>query len=333
MLMPERKYSVGDGYRYGFNGMEKSNEIVEDNSYSSEFWEYDSRIGFRWNIDPKPNTSSSPFSVFACNPILFSDPRGDTARIKWGGLLGNKNSISYVGGNWIDTKTRQSFIANDKTPGRVTRNMSDYITLHSISGLDDMMKSINSSTNSIYLRTDGRSTDLSKIKAAEERGENGLVEGINVGSMNSQIEGALNFNGKTINLPSYVVLAHELGHVYDYLSNGWKFFVEKYQTSDPNVENKVVTWSEINAMYFENIARAHANISPRIFYSMNSSTGIPDMEGNSIMSQGPGELIRLRNGRTRMYYPFTFMGPMKNAPAITLLFPFDTVQPSTKKKK
>ena len=66
-------------YRYGFNGQEKSDEIKGDgNSYTAEFWEYDSRLGRRWNLDPKPMVGISEYAAFANNPILFSDPLGDT---------------------------------------------------------------------------------------------------------------------------------------------------------------------------------------------------------------------------------------------------------------
>lgn len=40
-------------YRYGFNGMEKDDEITghtdRGNHYAATFWEYDSRIRRRWN--------------------------------------------------------------------------------------------------------------------------------------------------------------------------------------------------------------------------------------------------------------------------------------------
>jgi len=44
----EDKYSIDD-YRYGFNGMEKDDEVnnSEGTSYTAEFWKYDSRIGRR----------------------------------------------------------------------------------------------------------------------------------------------------------------------------------------------------------------------------------------------------------------------------------------------
>jgi hypothetical protein len=75
--MPGRKYSVGSAYRYGFNGQEKSTEITAGLT-TAEFWEYDSRIARRWNLDPKPNISMSPYATFANNPIWISDNKGDS---------------------------------------------------------------------------------------------------------------------------------------------------------------------------------------------------------------------------------------------------------------
>jgi len=80
MTMPGRKYQQGSStYRYGFNGQEKSDEIKgEGNSYTAEFWEYDPRIGRRWNLDPKPNLAISPYAAYENNPIRFSDVYGDS---------------------------------------------------------------------------------------------------------------------------------------------------------------------------------------------------------------------------------------------------------------
>jgi len=83
MLEPGRSYSAGN-YRYGFNGQEKSSEL-NDNLYTAEYWEYDSRIVRRWNIDPKPTVGISPYSAFNNNPIFNSDPLGDTAVNEAGG--------------------------------------------------------------------------------------------------------------------------------------------------------------------------------------------------------------------------------------------------------
>jgi YD repeat-containing protein len=69
---------VGGGYRYGFNGQEKDNEIAgEGNAYTAQFWEYDPRIGRRWNLDPEPITGISQYSALNNSPILCSDPLGN----------------------------------------------------------------------------------------------------------------------------------------------------------------------------------------------------------------------------------------------------------------
>ncbi|HTO15166.1 MAG TPA: hypothetical protein VLZ83_05320 [Edaphocola sp.] len=68
-----------DRYTFGYNGIEKVNEIAGiGNHYTALFGEYDPRRGRRWNLDPKPNISISPYSLYANNPILFSDPLLDT---------------------------------------------------------------------------------------------------------------------------------------------------------------------------------------------------------------------------------------------------------------
>ena len=78
-----RSYEAGAGYRYGGSGgQEKDNEIYgEGNSYTAEYWQYDARVVTRWNMDPKGTQGGSPYSVFANNPIAFTDIKGDTSEI------------------------------------------------------------------------------------------------------------------------------------------------------------------------------------------------------------------------------------------------------------
>jgi hypothetical protein len=45
----------------------------EGKSYTAEFWQYDSRLGRRWNLDPVIKPSLSTFSTFANNPIIYKD--------------------------------------------------------------------------------------------------------------------------------------------------------------------------------------------------------------------------------------------------------------------
>lgn len=74
--MPGRTFALSGGdYRYRHNGQEKDVEIFEE-ALSAEFWEYDTRLGRRWEQDPIMEASLSPYSVFRDSPIQYADPSG-----------------------------------------------------------------------------------------------------------------------------------------------------------------------------------------------------------------------------------------------------------------
>ena len=66
-------------YSFGYNGMEKDPEMKGDgNSYTTEFRQYDPRLG-RWlSLDPMKQQfpEMSPYVAFANNPIYYNDPLG-----------------------------------------------------------------------------------------------------------------------------------------------------------------------------------------------------------------------------------------------------------------
>ncbi len=73
------KEKSSNAYSFGFNGQLKDNEVYgEGNGYTAEFWEYDPRIGRRWNLDPINQVSISNYACFANSPIYFKDSRGNT---------------------------------------------------------------------------------------------------------------------------------------------------------------------------------------------------------------------------------------------------------------
>jgi hypothetical protein len=87
MVMPGRKFSANivygganapQRYRYGFNGQERDTDVGE-NINTAMFWEYDARIGRRWNVDPVVKPWESPYACFSGNPIALSDINGDNA--------------------------------------------------------------------------------------------------------------------------------------------------------------------------------------------------------------------------------------------------------------
>ena len=82
MQMPGRVY-VADtisGYRYGFGGHEKDDEIKgSGNHLSFGDYGYDPRTGRRWNVDPKFNEIAgiSPYAYALDNPIVYVDKDGE----------------------------------------------------------------------------------------------------------------------------------------------------------------------------------------------------------------------------------------------------------------
>jgi len=61
------------------NGQEKDDEVTGNpgSHTSALFWEYDTRLGRRWNLDPEPMAGVSDYSTFNNNPILQVDILGN----------------------------------------------------------------------------------------------------------------------------------------------------------------------------------------------------------------------------------------------------------------
>lgn len=81
MVMNNRKHVGAAGtYRFGYNGAEKDDEVAgNDNSYSTDYRQYDVRLG-RWKtIDPKWQhfPEHSPYNTQFNNPVYWNDPKGD----------------------------------------------------------------------------------------------------------------------------------------------------------------------------------------------------------------------------------------------------------------
>lgn len=80
MQMPGRTFvaDTTNNYRYSMNGQEKDDEIYgTGNSYTAEYWQYDSRLGRRWNVDPVVKSYESPYATFANNQVWFTVPFGN----------------------------------------------------------------------------------------------------------------------------------------------------------------------------------------------------------------------------------------------------------------
>jgi YD repeat-containing protein len=98
MIMDGRSWNE-DKTKYSFNGQEKDREIYSNESITTAlFWEYDGRIGRRWNRDPKPTVGISEYACLLDNPILYLDPDGDYSKLgaKLRNFFNGGNGISYT---------------------------------------------------------------------------------------------------------------------------------------------------------------------------------------------------------------------------------------------
>lgn len=102
--MPGRTFNGGD-YRFGFNGMEKDDDIDGVSGSKLDFGAriYDSRIGKFLSIDPlyKKYSSWTPYSFVNNNPILFLDADGKEPTKN--GAIGVKAFIELVNSKYINS--------------------------------------------------------------------------------------------------------------------------------------------------------------------------------------------------------------------------------------
>ena len=103
MMRVGRNWSVGSEYRYGFNTQEQDDEVYGNgNLNTAEFWGYDTRLGRRWNVDPKSTEFISVYAVFQNSPITTIDKFGDTTNYYksngdlLGTLWGNANISDVI---------------------------------------------------------------------------------------------------------------------------------------------------------------------------------------------------------------------------------------------
>ena len=157
MMMPGRSYQANatSKYRYSINGQEKES-LLNDNITTAEYWEYDSRIGKRWNLDPVVNPGQSPYLTFGGNPIANIDPNGaDTINF-------TRNTTIRKSGTM---KSNLDNYSSKKIPDLITSTAS--IDIKAAKGLD-IFRLIDNTTT---IDEDGNSTTTSNTTTLDIRGE------------------------------------------------------------------------------------------------------------------------------------------------------------------
>jgi RHS repeat-associated protein len=116
-LMEGRHGYDGKKTNYGFQGQEMDDEIKgEGNSYTTEFRQYDTRLG-RWlSLDPlaMKYADISPYASYINNPILFEDKNGDSIRVSKAIYESTMNALTVLNKTEIGKKLLNYYQPNQK---------------------------------------------------------------------------------------------------------------------------------------------------------------------------------------------------------------------------
>ena len=239
MGIKEREWKDSSfGYRYGFNGMEKDDEVSgEGNSLDFGARIYDSRLGRWMSLDPhmKEYPDLSPYNFVANNPIIFIDPDGKDIIIHYKDKNGNDASYEYgskqsVPDNEFVHQTVNA-LNHIKTAGsgKLPEKAVDKITTSTIKTLN-ITKSSEGAFKTLF-------TPVQKDKMGNVLKPGSSVTSyhdikINSGSINFDPTSALEDPNGGGSISPATALAHEIGHAYGAFFNT-PVFLWRIDQKDP----------------------------------------------------------------------------------------------------
>ena len=157
MVMPGRNYQSSIGYRFGYGGHEKDNEVSGEGNHLA-FGDYglDTRLGRRWNIEPyiKKYPRNSSYLVFGNNPVLYADPDGKDIIV-----LRNSSGANFSGHGAIlvgDNKNGWTYISKDGFTGSMFGSKPKFI-VQKFDNIEQFRNSIhNFETNETHSTANGK---------------------------------------------------------------------------------------------------------------------------------------------------------------------------------
>lgn len=260
--------------RKKYNGIEHTTDL-DLNQYDAFYRTLDPQIGRFWQIDPKPDMVFSAYAAMSDNPVLLSDPLGDTVRIHFrvGFLgLGGKRTVNYENGKV--TNTDGSAYA-EKTKGFLKRtvNALDNIRTGGANGqklVTDLQNSseytniVKGSSNS-YIEYDTRLKLENRV------------------SWNpSSTEGGLDIHGSR-SVSSFIGLGHELGHSHDKITDDQIDYRTWFTMKEASGKNINIPNAERYSTHWENLLRSENNLPLRQYYGVDNTTGSPIGRGDILI--------------------------------------------------
>ncbi len=252
MLMPNRHQS-SDGYRYGYQGSEKDDEVKGvGNSYTTLFRQLDARLG-RWlSLDLKGTASESPYVSMGNNPIWHNDVLGDTIKISHRkGFLGleKKEKLVYRNGKLFDSKGKKEYKGKIKGFLKITATALNKIEEKKFG--NELVDAISDGKTTITIR---------KGYKNKQGGKNVYFSGVGGSTINAD---------GSVGTPAFVSLAHELAHAYDRFFDDIPDLNENFTIKTcPNKPETYFSTAEIYSVNVENLIRQEHNIPLRTRYGV-----------------------------------------------------------------